>query len=452
MARGGMHPSTQEATMDGPAFDEFSRTMARGLSRRKLLARLGAGGFGAALLGAASLDRARSAWPAAQTATFRLDLVANVRLGASAGTTIGGTVPGELRGQLTFGFDDQGAISGGSLRLADGQELPVVGQTLGRALHLRVTNGDQLLVLVGTAEQDLDSCGGAVDGLLTGPQPGDLGDWHATATSLGSRSGATGGGSGLSGGGVTSGIGSGSGQTPRRTATSEATGAATEEPDGCLEGEKLCGTRCRDLSSDDFHCGACDHACTPLSEQCLDGVCAEIDCGEGLTNCNGVCANLQIDPLFCGVCGKKCADGETCVNGTCQAPVAPAPQDCAKDGESCATLLCCGGTCLQGICAPYDCSNACAPGSTPCAGPAGCSCCEATETCVDGTCQAPAPAACAKDGESCAEGQTCCQSGACHFGICVELRECTQLGQPCAETGDCSAGCICLNGACGAIP
>ena len=44
---------------------------------------------------------------------------------------------------------------------------------------------DQHLVLVGTAEQDLAICQGAVGGLLSGPQLGDLGDWQATATALG---------------------------------------------------------------------------------------------------------------------------------------------------------------------------------------------------------------------------------------------------------------------------
>jgi hypothetical protein len=179
------------------------------------LARLGAGGLGAALFGTIGNAPARTAAPAAQAATCQLDLVANVRLGASAGTPISGSVPGELRAQLSFGLDDGGAISDGRMRLADGQELPVVGQALGRALHLRVQMGArQPLILVGTAEQDLGSCQGSVDGLLTGPQPGGLGDWHATATSLGQRgaaSGATSGGS--SGSGVASVTGSGTAAT-----------------------------------------------------------------------------------------------------------------------------------------------------------------------------------------------------------------------------------------------
>ncbi len=456
--------------MDDHAFDQLSRAMARGLPRRQLLARLGAGGLGAALFGAASLDRVRSAVPAAQAATCQLDLVANVRLGASAGATIGGAVPGELRGQLSFGFDDGGAISGGRLRLADGKELPVVGQALGRALHLRVQLGaQQPLILVGTAEQDLGSCQGAVDGLLTGPQPGDLGDWHATATSLGQRSPSTGGSSGGNSGsggasGTGSSSGSGSAKTPRQMATSEATGEATAEAtsvattttDGCPAGQVTCGKDCTDLRDDDDHCGACDHACKPLYETCIDSVCVEIDCGTGLTNCNGYCDDLTTSLIHCGACGHactpsercqagacvaancpagqivclstgtctdistdpdncggcylECAAGESCVNGACQGPVVvgPAPKGPAPDFDPCqlCAYICCNGSCcladeacLAGQCAPTVSVTICAPGLTNCGG-----------TCVDLSAHAGNCGAC---------GNSCPLGGICQGGVCV---------------------------------
>jgi hypothetical protein len=171
--------------MDGPAFDEFSRALARGVPRRQVLARLGAGGLGAGLLAAIGVERTRSALPAAQDDTCRLTLVANVRLGPSAGALLAGTTPGELRGDLEFAIGDDGVVDSARLRLADGTEFPVVGQVTGRAVHLPVeVAADRTLILVGTAAQDLSDCTGPVDGLLTGPQPGDLGDWHATATPL----------------------------------------------------------------------------------------------------------------------------------------------------------------------------------------------------------------------------------------------------------------------------
>ena len=61
----------------------------------------------------------------------------------------------------------------------------MVGQATGRAINLRAEAEGGPIVLVGTTERDLAACRGAVDGLLTGPQAGDLGDWHATATALG---------------------------------------------------------------------------------------------------------------------------------------------------------------------------------------------------------------------------------------------------------------------------
>ena len=372
--------------MDDHAFDQLSRAMARGLPRRTLLARLGAGGLGAAVLGVASRDRVRSAVPAAQVATCQLDLVANVRLGASAGAMIGGAVPGELRAQLSFGFDDGGAISGGRLRLADGKELPVVGQALGRALHLRVQLATrQPLILVGTAEQDLGSCQGTVDGLLTGPQPGDLGDWHATATALGQRGGATTAASGgNSGSGGASGTGSGSAKPARGTATSEATGEATSEATStatCPDGQTDCDGTCVDRRSDPNNCGFCGLACgvgrtcsgggcvcaagytdclgicCAADEVCVEGFCQPAvpapACGAGLTNCFGFCADLQSDPAYCGACDTPCptfCQGGVCVDDpiTCPGNLTNCNGVCADLQSDLANCGSCGNLCLHG--------------------------------------------------------------------------------------------------------
>ncbi len=398
--------------------DELSRSMARGLPRRTLLARLGAGGLGAALLGVTSADRVRAAVPVAQAATCQLDLVANVRLGASAGTPIGGSVPGELRAQLSFGFDDRGAITSGSLRLANGQEVPVVGQALGRALHLRVATGNQLLVLVGTAEQDLGSCQGAVDGMVTGPQAGDLGDWHATATALGQRGSssgaASGGATGSASGGASS---SGASQPPSRATTgapttqAATTAAATTAPPttdsgGCPEEQTECDGTCVDLQSDPTHCGDCFLSC-PAGRTCSAGTCV---CAEGTTDCLGTCCTAEetcvegrctpapgavfcnedqaacggvcVDPFNdtsnCGGCGIVCPAGLICYGGGCVCP----------EGTTTCGGSCCAANeeCLEGQCVPKGCGIACAPGLTPCAGAAGCTCCEATQACNDGLC------------------------------------------------------------------
>ncbi len=179
-----MHPSQ---------FDALSRKLADGLSRRQAVTRFGAAGLLAGLTSAFGRDRAAQAIPAGQADALSvclLDIVANVRLGPSAGAILEGNVPGELRGELTFEIGPDGAVDSGRLAVEGGPELPVVGQVDGRALNLRVEVGpDQTVVLVGTAARPLDRCRGDVDGLLTGPRVGDLGDWHATATSLGGGEG-----------------------------------------------------------------------------------------------------------------------------------------------------------------------------------------------------------------------------------------------------------------------
>src|SRR5262245_3229619 len=171
--------------MDSKQFDALSRTLANGFSRRRAVTRVGAAGL-AASLAALTGRREIAALPAMQADTCRLTIVATVRVGPSANTLFQGNVPGELRGDLSFGIGQGGAIDTGRLHLDGGTDLPAVGQATGRALNLRVQAGiGQTLVFDGTGEQSLDRCAGAVDGLFTGPQASDIGDWHATTTALG---------------------------------------------------------------------------------------------------------------------------------------------------------------------------------------------------------------------------------------------------------------------------
>ena len=91
-----MHPSQ---------FDAFSRKLADGVSRRQAVTRFGAAGLLAGLAGALGRDRPAEALPAVQAdplSVCLLEIVANIRLGPSAGAILEGNVPGELRGELTF--------------------------------------------------------------------------------------------------------------------------------------------------------------------------------------------------------------------------------------------------------------------------------------------------------------------------------------------------------------
>src|SRR3954466_14264966 len=89
----------QEDAMHPSQFDAFSRKLADGVSRRQAVKRFGAAGLLAGLTGALGRDRTAEAMPAMQAdaqSTCLLDIVANIRLGPSAGAIIEGNVPGEL--------------------------------------------------------------------------------------------------------------------------------------------------------------------------------------------------------------------------------------------------------------------------------------------------------------------------------------------------------------------
>jgi len=425
--------------MDGRAFDDMSRAMAMGMPRRQLLARLGAGGLGAGLLAAIGVERTRSALPAAQDDTCRLTLVANVRLGPSAGAVLAGTTPGELRGELSFALGDGGAIDRGRLRLADGDELPVVGQAIGRAVHLRVQlTQRQPVVLVGTAAEDLGACRGAVDGLLTGPQAGDLGDWHATATALRRQSGGS------------SGTGGGPAPTEERpplfatrTPTAAATGTAPPDatapgtaPPGetatagaCPAGQTDCDGACVDLMTDRDHCGLCGASCTQ----------AQICCGGG-------CVGHLTDAANCGACGTACAAGEACLNGLCQEPP---PTLCRQQGEACGSDGdCCVGWCnTQGQAGVCDChadGEECVPTGTG-------GCCNGSCN-ADGYCGPPcglAGAPCGSNADCCEGEGLCCFDGTRLTTVCTLVDACpgegpAPAGCPAGQT-DCGGACVDLN-------
>jgi hypothetical protein len=390
--------------MDPRQFDALSRKVADGVSRRQAVARFGAAGLLAGLTSALGRDRVAGAAPAVQADALSvclLDIVANVRLGPSAGAIIQGNIPGELRGELSFPLAPDGAIDNGRLRLEGGAEFPVVGQSTGRALNVRVDIApEQTLILVGTGQQRLDQCTGDVDGLLTGPGVGDLGDWHATGTLVGGGEGppptTTAGASpgtpaatATPSGAATATAPTGATPTATATATETPTPAPTETPAPaptetptpqpptptpvvCPTGTTDCGGVCIDLQTDVNNCGACGNVC-PEAQPGFDVGCAagncffmrERACAEGLSSCNGVCVNRQTDPANCGVCGNVCAAGEICFGG-----------QCARDNRCAAGLTFCNGVCVDLLIDPANC-GACG------------SACGILETCAGGVCQPP---------------------------------------------------------------
>ena len=61
-----------------------------------------------------------------------------------------------------------------------------------------------------------------------------------------------------------------------------------------------CNGRCRDLRTNENHCGACN---TP--------------CEAGQTCCRGRCVDPQTDQLHCGACGNACGREQACAGGAC---------------------------------------------------------------------------------------------------------------------------------------
>ena len=403
--------------MDPRAFDDLSRTLAQSASRRQAVARFGTAGMLAGLV--AALGRGRiGALAAAQGETCRLAIVATVRVGPDAETLMQTDVPGELRGEISFALDPDGAIAEGRFLLDGGPELPVVGQATGRALNLRADfaaiQEGLALVLVGTAQEPLSRCTGPLDGLLTGPLPGDLGDWHATAVT---------------------GTGSGTSAADANRVPTVAAPVATATPtpvpprqESCLPGLTRCGGACVDVLSDVRNCGVCQLACS-AGAACIGGSC--ICPPDRATSCNGVCVDLGSDRNNCGRCASVCESGlvaAECRGGAC------VRADCAVGLEYCGAVdLCRDLSSDPAHCGA--CARACMPG----------------EFCSGGVCQPSVPIADIPLDEPPPDGLSPCLPGLvdCGNGICVNIFidsfNCGGCGITCTPPAGCDGG-VCVAG------
>jgi hypothetical protein len=354
--------------MDPNRFDALTRRTAAASTRRDAIRAFAGGG----LLAAIGLKAAPGIQEAAAQGTCSMQWTGNVRLGPDTGAMIvpGAAQPGELKGTMSLTLGGDGAIEQGQLTLPDGTTMTVVGQATGRALNLRLTDSSgRVLVAVGTGEQAISACSGRIDGSLTGPQSGDLGEWHAVAS--GGAAASTGGATttnppppasttGPAGGTGTTGTGSGSG-----TGTGGESGPGSSS--GCASGVVCNGVCCEGapgLTPDSITCngGFCECTYSCMSAGCGqgDGVivntcgsdpephchsecnvpegtgCGDMTCnegetldidsctcipdggGEGADEC--VFADLMTDPNHCGFCGNVCPSGQ-CIGGDCTDPV-----------------------------------------------------------------------------------------------------------------------------------
>ena len=450
--------------MDANRFDTLTRSMGAPASRRAALGATLAG----ALLGALGLARTVPEARAAQRGSCTLAFSANVRLGPSVSQSLAaGEQAGALRGELSFDLDQGGRLENGVLQLPTGEAFPVIGQATGYSFQARIELApSSAMVLVGVGEREVAACQGAIDGVVTGPDLGDLGDWHGAAaqqarggggggnqeaagetargggrerdraggrTDRGGGGGATAGGGGGSatagGGGASGGESSGGGSSGGGTGGTQGGGVGSTAGSGsnapsCPAGETYCAyvEECRNLLTSALDCGACGTRCPSLV--CQEGRCLSeeeadsrgstgLECDPGETNCDGRCAYLPTDPRDCGVCGNACDFSvASCVDGTCV----------FRPGETCPTgQIQCGAICVDATSDPANCS----------------------------ACGIACPA-----GEEC-RGSLCVPvggGGGCKTGLVPCGTTCVDPGSDNANCGGCglvcAAGATCVIGAC----
>lgn len=208
--------------------------------------------------------------------------------------------------------------------------------------------------------------------------------------------------------------------------------------DICCDDAVCCGSHCVDLKSSDQHCGACGTVCGGCST-CLNGVCApdndQCDVSAGEVCCrDGNSFACQPGP-YCGECDYD--------------------WDCPSDPAHCRLNFCDNGVCsykqafpgmLCGECsacnAVGECVQTCAEGEICCGQglDSGYSACCTEDLCNQntGVCCDPGYSAC---GDTCCNsGEYCCGSGVCSSSPCCETdSDCP----PCFEcnNGICESGC-----------
>lgn len=197
----------------------------------------------------------------------------------------------------------------------------------------------------------------------------------------------------------------------------------------CPMGTARCGTECVTLESDPQHCGGCGVACAQ-GTSCVDGSCR---CPEGSAICGGACVDLQGDPENCGGCGSQCFDGFFCSEGQCVCP---------------SGTVSCGAVCAD---VRYDPNNCGACNRY----------CQFGQACVNGACETPCPAGWLRCGAQCVDPQTepnhcgtcgnACGGLSCLGGLCTScdsaVTDCDSDGWKVAD-GDCCD----QPGACGSQP
>jgi hypothetical protein len=311
----------EKGTMDQNRFDEMTRSLGQGRSRRHVLKALGAAAFGAVGLGKLGAADAASSTSNGACAKFCAQV-----FGADT------KAAGQCTSQAAKGTGPCVACGGNAARYCHGVCVDLTTDA-GNCGACGVSCGDANACTTDTCSGGhcvntpivltcpaTDACHttGACDpatGQCTNPvaAAGTICAAAPDACHAASSCDATGhclAGGALTGTACDSGAGSDSGTCQ--------TGSCVANPVGCLAGQTTCNGTCTDLMTDEANCGACSHACS-AGGACLDGAC--FLAFPACTGSYGVAANGGgVNACICGgsngqVCTTTgdCPSGDVCI-------------------------------------------------------------------------------------------------------------------------------------------
>ena len=215
------------------------------------------------------------------------------------------------------------------------------------------------------------------------------------------------------------------------------------DPNRYVSGAVLLSSGCPDCTTCNPNTGTCEPVvCTDPCQECRDGICQDRDCGECM-ECNpnnGAC--FPVD------CGDPC---QACVDDACHPIACPDCKKCNPATGTCDPVVCDDPcmVCQNNTCQPMDCGycNHCENG--------GCvqNCPECTECNPDtGTCD---PVDCGDPCLVCEHNscrvKDCGDCNHCENGVCIEgcADQDTCCGNQCVDTSSSSQHCGACNRACG---
>lgn len=142
----------------------------------------------------------------------------------------------------------------------------------------------------------------------------------------------------------------------------------------CGSGLVRCGDNCVNVRVDDNNCGACGRSCelNHAVAHCVGGECTISSCASGFSSCdsnsaNGCESNTASDRTHCGSCMTACAEGASCVLGSCSCAagsvvcsgrctdVTTSAANCGACGHAClSSQICDRGTCTSEVTCASD--------------------------------------------------------------------------------------------------